>query len=406
MNTRRRQALQPRPAPSPSPTTAPVPSSRPTTPEHVNISFSSDSFPASSAASTIEITREELSLQQDPASAPSAQTGSPVRCSTRARQASIDGARPDARPLQRPIQENQRADPISATIPEAKSSRKRKIRSEDNFTHWTEWAPPPGQAGRLRTRSQARSLAHVDSHAEGATEETGSKQTRPPPAESIEESESKVDDGLEFVSPSLVIDGADAQTRNRPGSYRAASATGSPKKSTRGGGSGRGGRGGWHGNGGGRGRPRHRGRGGRGDSPEPPPRKRLLTEDDRLEISYLKARQQELKRFFSMVGAQQVEILDQISSRDLNKLVRKAKAHRLVPEFEALVGQLEARQEETCDMIRTRNQAQVEHEKQRMAQEREVIERQYLVSRPVPVTSSPWPLTMTDSLARGQKRTF
>jgi hypothetical protein len=105
-----------------------------------------------------------------------------------------------------------------------------------------------------------------------------------------------------------------------------------------------------------------------------------MTQDERVEISMLKARQHELKRFFSVVGAQQVDILEQLASRDLSKLARKPKAHEKVPEYDTIVENLDATMQDIQDMIRTRNRVQVEHEMQRMEQERHVIEQQFRVS--------------------------
>src|SRR5271156_679994 len=100
------------------------------------------------------------------------------------------------------------------------------------------------------------------------------------------------------------IYGADGKTRSRPSEQTTESAPSSPPKALRGGGRGRG-RGGRVANGGGRGRGRTRDHGDRDDTPEPPPRKHGLTEEERGMITSLKARQQELKKFFQIVGAQQ-----------------------------------------------------------------------------------------------------
>lgn len=93
----------------------------------------------------------------------------------------------------------------------------------------------------------------------------------------------------------------------------------------------------------------------------------------------LKARQHELKRFFSIVGAQQVDILEQLASRDLSKLARKPKAHQKVPEYDTIVESLDTTMQDIQDMIRTRHRVQLEHEMQRMEQEKEVIEQQFKV---------------------------
>ncbi|EXJ78270.1 hypothetical protein A1O3_09431 [Capronia epimyces CBS 606.96] len=163
-------------------------------------------------------------------------------------------------------------------------------------------------------------------------------------------------------------------TRFRPGSASGTPESRSPRKSTRGGGRGRGG---GHANNGGR-RGKQKGRGGRGgESPDPPNRRRPLTQDERVEISMLKARQQELKRFFKVVGGQQIDILDQLAVRDMSKISRKPKAHKHVPEHEMVTDALKELMEDTQDMIKARYRVQSEHEEQRMRQEKEVIEQQY-----------------------------
>jgi hypothetical protein len=154
----------------------------------------------------------------------------------------------------------------------------------------------------------------------------------------------------------------------------------SPKKSTRGGGGGRG-RGGYSGNAGGRKpnkqKPKNGGAGGGRDSPDPPLRKGPLTQDDRVEISMLKARQHELKKFFSVVGNQQIDILDKLATKDLSKISRKPKAHKHVPEFDQVTETLEALKNQTRDDFVTKRDLQFEYEKQRLEHEKEVIEQQY-----------------------------
>ncbi|KAJ4538799.1 hypothetical protein HRR83_001037 [Exophiala dermatitidis] len=166
-----------------------------------------------------------------------------------------------------------------------------------------------------------------------------------------------------------------AGIRYRPGATGGTPESRSPsKKSTRGGGRGRGG---GHANRGGR-AGRGRGKGARGgESPEPPNRRRPLTQDDRVEISMLKARQQELKRFFKVVGAQQIDILDQLAVGDLSRIARKAKTHKGVPEYDMIREALEEQMQEMQATIKARYRVQLEHEEARMRQEREVIENQF-----------------------------
>ena len=97
-------------------------------------------------------------------------------------------------------------------------------------------------------------------------------------------------------------------------------------------------------------------------------------------IGMLKTRQQELRRFFSTVGAQQVEILDQMACRDLNRIARKPNAHKKVSEFETIMEELQVGEEDAENLARKRYDIQVEAEMRRLEQEREVIEQQFLVS--------------------------
>lgn len=158
-----------------------------------------------------------------------------------------------------------------------------------------------------------------------------------------------------------------------------ASESRSPKKSTRG--SGNRGRGGHSGNAGGRKpnkqKPKNGGAGGGRDSPDPPLRKGPLTQDDRVEISMLKARQHELKKFFSVVGNQQIDILDQLAIKDLSKLSRKPKAHKHVPEYDEVTEALEALKHKTQEELFTKRNLQLKHESEHLEQEKEVIEHQY-----------------------------
>ncbi|KIW92009.1 uncharacterized protein Z519_06991 [Cladophialophora bantiana CBS 173.52] len=181
----------------------------------------------------------------------------------------------------------------------------------------------------------------------------------------------------EYDAKNPIYHANDGTTRYRPAENGDTPESRSPRKPGRGGG--RGGRGGAHATGGGRGKGKSRGRAGRGngESPEPPNRRRPLTQDEKLEISILKARQLELKRFFSTVGAQQIDILEQLSSRDISKIARKPKAHRHVPEYDGVVEELESTMRDVQDLAQTRYRIQLEHEMQRLQREKEVIEAQF-----------------------------
>ncbi|KAI1627366.1 hypothetical protein EDD37DRAFT_622115 [Exophiala viscosa] len=167
----------------------------------------------------------------------------------------------------------------------------------------------------------------------------------------------------------------DRSTRSHPASHDGTSGSPSPRRPAKGGGRARGG---GHTNGGGPKKGKQKGRAGRGgDSPEPPNRRRPLTQDERVEISMLKTRQHELKRFFAIVGAQQADILDQLATKGLSKIARKPKAHTHVPEYDTVREGLETTLEDIQEMVRTRYRLQVDQEIQRMKREKEVIQQQF-----------------------------
>ena len=149
----------------------------------------------------------------------------------------------------------------------------------------------------------------------------------------------------------------------------------SPRKPTRGGGRRGRGRGGRMPNGAGRGRGRSREPGDKDDSPEPPSKKHVLTEEQSALIAALKARQQELKKFFHTVGAQQKEALDLLASRDIVKLARKPKAHTKVPEYEATIAKLDAMREQVDAKTRQEYEMRVEHENKRFEREKYIIDQ-------------------------------
>lgn len=181
--------------------------------------------------------------------------------------------------------------------------------------------------------------------------------------------------------PSEVLSSAESEREPEPvdAEKESASESRSPKKSSRGGGNR--GRGGYSGNAGGRKpnkqKPKNGGAGGGRDSPDPPLRKGPLTQDDRVEISMLKARQHELKKFFSVVGNQQIDILDKLATKDLSKISRKPKAHKHVPEYDQITETLEALKNQTRAEFATKRDLQLEYEEQHLEHEKEVIEQQY-----------------------------
>lgn len=174
---------------------------------------------------------------------------------------------------------------------------------------------------------------------------------------------------------SISVSEANPRACYHPDGQNPASGSGSPRKSARGGASVRG----KGGSGPGKGRGKGRGRGARGNSPDPPRRTLPLTDDDRATIAVLRARQQELKRFFQIVGAKQLRILDVLASRDMMKLVRKAKAHKQVQDYEAVQEQLQFLRAQACDLVLRKHRFQFQHELQRYQQEKEVIEQRFKV---------------------------
>ena len=180
--------------------------------------------------------------------------------------------------------------------------------------------------------------------------------------------------------PAHVSSGGYGKTRSRPSDQASESAPTSPPKPTRGGGRGRG-RGGRFANGTGRGRGKARDHGDRDDTPEPPTKKRLLTEEERSVIASLKARQQELKKFFHVVGTQQTDVLDLVASRDIAKLVRKPKAHKKGHEYGETTSDLLEAMEREKDLFLLRYDMDVKAAEKQRDMEKELIETRFAVSR-------------------------
>ena len=180
-----------------------------------------------------------------------------------------------------------------------------------------------------------------------------------------------------YDDSSITYYAADGETRYEPASQRETSGTGtstdSPSRPARGG---RGGRGRGGGRGNGRGRPRGRPGRGKGDSPDPFPRK-SVSPDQRQKLQRLKTRQAELKKLFGIVGGQQCEVLDQLAAKDLNKMVRKTKAHTKAAEYEDLIKDLDQIHDSRKEDAFAKYEIQLQHELERMEREKEVIETQY-----------------------------
>lgn len=174
-----------------------------------------------------------------------------------------------------------------------------------------------------------------------------------------------------------VIYGANCKPKERTTSNGSPSATSSPARRPRGGGAGRG-RGGAGNGRGGKGRPRGGGRSGRaGDSPE---RRRALGPEAKALIASLKTRQQELKKFFSTVGTYQADLLEMMASRDLNKLIRKSKAHKQVPDYDETIEDLGEKRDEANELARKKYEVALEAEMQLFEAEKQVIENRFKIT--------------------------
>lgn len=185
----------------------------------------------------------------------------------------------------------------------------------------------------------------------------------------------------EFRSSDVIMYGADATTISTPDHFFDSPSPSPAKRAARGNG-----RGGSRG-GGNNGRGRGTGKGGRGGGAAPPgkgreesqepPQKQITTEEDQNLMRIIRKRQAELRQFFHIVGGQQRDILDQLATRDLNKLVKKPKAHKQVPEYDELVADLERRKSDVQDLIRR----DYEHKKaqaiKEMEMEKELLEMRY-----------------------------
>lgn len=133
-----------------------------------------------------------------------------------------------------------------------------------------------------------------------------------------------------------------------------------------------------------RGRGNHAGRGrGRGrwatgrdrDSPEPPP-KNVMNPEERVLLNNLRARQSELKKFYNTLGAQQIELLEELNSRSLSRLLRKPDAHTDTVEYASIVDELEMRMHDTDALIRRRYDIEVATAKKNLEIQREILEVQ------------------------------
>lgn len=128
---------------------------------------------------------------------------------------------------------------------------------------------------------------------------------------------------------------------------------------------------------GGRGFGRGKGKRAGDDSPDPPQRTRQLSPETEDLIKKLRARQAELKRLFHTIGSQQTDILELMAQRDTQKLLKKAKAHKTVPEYDAVAYELNKRMETVQQQIRDDYNFKVQYEKDILEKRKEVQEMQF-----------------------------
>jgi hypothetical protein len=197
----------------------------------------------------------------------------------------------------------------------------------------------------------------------------------------------------EWVNTSVF--GHEHEDPNNPVFYAAngvtqwtAPADSSPVKRGRGGGNigggvkKRRGGGGWNkgmGKGKGKGKGRGRGRPSRREEEEDPFEGGESAPDDHKTIvKNLKARQGILRGFFREVGRQQADIIDILSLRDLNKLLRRANAHKKVPEYDDITEDLDEKKEDAIDFASHELAIKTRLAESNLAQERKLIQKQYL----------------------------
>lgn len=126
----------------------------------------------------------------------------------------------------------------------------------------------------------------------------------------------------------------------------------------------------------GRGRGRGRWAAGRDrDSPEPPP-KVVMTPEERVLLNHIRTRQSELKRFYNVLGTQQMELLEELSSRSLSRLGRKSGAHTVPLEYAAVVNEIEERTESAFDLAKRRYDIEAAAAEDSFKRQRELIEVQ------------------------------
>lgn len=100
------------------------------------------------------------------------------------------------------------------------------------------------------------------------------------------------------------------------------------------------------------------------------------TDDYKNLVKLLKARQASLRSFFRDVGRQQADILDTLSLRDINRLNRRANAHKKVPEYDDVLEDLKEKNEDAIDLSNKRFELDKKLADTQYAREKELLEQQ------------------------------
>lgn len=128
----------------------------------------------------------------------------------------------------------------------------------------------------------------------------------------------------------------------------------------------------------GKGKIRNGGNGGRDrDTPEPH-EKIPRTHDEQILLKSVRQRQLELKKWWAVVGAQQAEALDIMSSRELSKLHKKPVAHTKVPEYDELLLALQAKQDHVRSLVDQEYKMSQELAMRTLQAQKEIIEKSFL----------------------------
>ena len=135
------------------------------------------------------------------------------------------------------------------------------------------------------------------------------------------------------------------------------------------------------GRGNGRGRPRLEKAEAEAKSSSAPSTSALLSGDDqKAYIASVKARQGELKKWFSTLSRHQAELLDQLSMQSLSRLTKKPKAHKKVREYEDVITALQSRRDSAQADIQNLYEAEIENLNTRHEMEKDLVQQQLYVS--------------------------